>query len=294
MNDIDHPVMFAKIDATVETTLAQEHSIEGYPTLKIFHKNSAKSVEYDGPRQPGSAIAAYMKDFADPTWTPPPSDVAILTADNFTTFTTNEQLTLVEFYAPWCTHCQRLESKYEKAATLLRKETNIRLAKVDATVETALAASHNITGYESHYCRKTSDIYRLLFRYPSVFIYRQGGKRNNYEGELTEQGIVSTMKEFLSSPSRELRHVNDYKSLFRRHDQPVIVGIFTNENDQLYQLFIDYAYKRRKHYQFGHTFQSISSLKDIQAPAIILEHHPDVRSKYELERVIFNQVNQQY
>jgi protein disulfide-isomerase-like protein len=101
MKDADYPVAFAKIDATAEPTLAQEHSIEGYPTLKIFHKNSPKPVDYDGPRQPGSAIADYMAEFADPTWTLPPSDVATLTMENFTKFTFNEELTLVEFYAPW-------------------------------------------------------------------------------------------------------------------------------------------------------------------------------------------------
>ncbi|CAF1285814.1 unnamed protein product [Rotaria sordida] len=271
MKDAENPVAFAKIDATVEQILAQEYSIEGYPTLKIFHRNSPKPIDYEGPRQPGSAIADYIKDFANPNWTPPPSDVVILTSENFTQFIVNEELTLVEFYAPWCGHCKRLEPKFEKAATLLKKDTNIRLAKVDATVEAELAATHNITGY------------------PSLFVYRKGGKRTIYEGEQrTEHGIVSYMKEFLSLPSRELRNINDYKSLFRRNDQPIIIGIFNNEQDRLYQLFIDYAYKKRKIFQFGHTFEKLSTLNDVQTPAIILQHHPDVRSKYENEKFIFN------
>jgi protein disulfide-isomerase-like protein len=146
MKDAENPVAFAKIDATLEQTLAQEYSIEGYPTLKIFHKNSPKPVDYDGPRHSGYAIFDYLQEFANPTWTPPPSDVVILTGENFTKFTDDEELTLVEFYAPWCGHCKRLEPKFEKAATLLKKDTNIRLAKVDSTIETELAATHNITG----------------------------------------------------------------------------------------------------------------------------------------------------
>jgi hypothetical protein len=98
------------------------------------------------------------------------------------------------------------------------------------------------------------------------------------------------MKEFLSLPSREIRNINDYKNLFRRNDQSVIVGVFQNENDRLYQLFIDYAYKNRKNFQFGHAFEKISSLDDVQIPAIVLQHHPDVRSKYEKEKFIFNKV----
>ncbi|CAF5110241.1 unnamed protein product, partial [Rotaria sp. Silwood1] len=124
--------------------------------------------------------------------------------------------------------------------------------------------------------------------YPSLFVYRKGGKRIVYEGEQTEHGIVSSMKEFLSLPSREIRNINDYKNLFVKNDQPIIIGIFNNEQDYLYQLFIDYAYKKRKIFQFGHTFEKLSTLNDVQTPAIVLQHHPDVRSKYENEKFIFN------
>ena len=112
----------------------------------------------------------------------------------------------------------------------------------------------------------------------------------NYNGEQSEQAIVSYMKELLSSPSRELRTGNDYKNLFRRNDQPVLIGIFQNENDPLYSVFIDYAYVHRNNFQFGHTFTSLASLSDVQAPAIVLQHHPYVRSQFEPEKFVFNQV----
>jgi protein disulfide-isomerase A4 len=99
------------------------------------------------------------------------------------------------------------------------------------------------------------------------------------------------MKELLSLPSREIRNTNDYKSLFQKNDQPVIIGVFQNDQDDLYQLFIDYAYKKRKIFQFGHTFEKISTLDDVQSPAIVLQHHSDVRSKYENDKFIFNKAN---
>jgi hypothetical protein len=134
-------------------------------------------------------------------------------------------------------------------------------------------------------------IFFFFFRYPSLFVYRKGGKRIKYDGEQTEQSIVSTMKDFLSLPSHQIKNLNDYKYVFQRNDQPVIIGVFQNEQDHLYQLFIDYAYKNRKIFQFGHTFEKISALDDVKAPAIVLQHHSDVRSKYEKEKYIFNQVN---
>jgi len=40
---------------------------------------------------------------------------------------------LVEFYAPWCGHCKSLEPKYDELAKNLAYNTNLVIAKIDAT-----------------------------------------------------------------------------------------------------------------------------------------------------------------
>ena len=81
-----------------------------------------------------------MIDRAKPDWKPPPEAVVTLTSDNFAEIVDDQELLLVEFYAPWCGHCKKLAPEFEKAAKqLAQMEKKIMLAKVDATVETDLA-----------------------------------------------------------------------------------------------------------------------------------------------------------
>ena len=73
---------------------------------------------------------------------------------------------LVEFYAPWCGHCQRLAPEYEKAAKALKGLAKI--AAINADFERVNVA---IQGY------------------PTIkFIV--DGKLSDYNGERTAKGIV--------------------------------------------------------------------------------------------------------
>jgi len=77
-------------------------------------------------------------------------DVVVLIERNFTTVIENNQFVMVEFYAPWCGHCQALAPEYAAAATELKKD-GVVLAKVDASVENELAHEYNVQGFPTVY-----------------------------------------------------------------------------------------------------------------------------------------------
>eukprot|EP00850_Spirogloea_muscicola_P008758 SM000047S16897 [mRNA] locus=s47:664276:669297:+ [translate_table: standard] len=79
----------------------------------------------------------------------------VLTDDNFDHYVAEYPVVFVNFFAPWCPWCQRLEPSWEKASKIMAAKYNpeadgrIRLAKVDCTIHQNLCRSHHIQGFPS-------------------------------------------------------------------------------------------------------------------------------------------------
>ncbi|XP_010554555.1 PREDICTED: protein disulfide isomerase-like 1-3 [Tarenaya hassleriana] len=101
-------------------------------------------------------------------------DVVVLTKENFTGFVGNNSFVMVEFYAPWCGHCQALAPEYAAAATELKGVA--ALAKLDATEAGELAQKYEVQGF------------------PTVFLFVDGEVQKTYEGERTKDAIVTWVK----------------------------------------------------------------------------------------------------
>jgi len=209
-------VNFGAVNADEQSNqpLASKYGIQGFPTIKIFSKG--KVSDYQGARS-AQALTSHafesLKNFRTGGGSSGGSnqqqrssggsggsgnakDVTVLTDSNFdSTVINGEAEWIVEFYAPWCGHCQRLEPEYNKAASKVaaQMQGKVKLGKVDCTVEKSTCGRFGVQGY------------------PTLKVF--GSDKHNptdYNGSRDESGLFAqaeSLFENLREPA-ELRELN--------------------------------------------------------------------------------------
>ncbi|PSN48252.1 Protein disulfide-isomerase A6 [Blattella germanica] len=105
---------------------------------------------------------------------PSSSDVVDLTPANFDRLVTqSDAVWIVEFYAPWCGHCQQFVPEYSKAATALKGVIKVGAVNVDD--HKSLGGQFGVRGF------------------PTVKIFAANkNKPEDYNGPRTAQGLVDS------------------------------------------------------------------------------------------------------
>ncbi|XP_074659107.1 putative protein disulfide-isomerase A4 isoform X2 [Tubulanus polymorphus] len=266
----DPPVRLGMVDATVHSELASKFEVSGYPTLKLY--KDGKWLDYDGPRDK-DGIVKYMKERADPNWKPPPDAVVELTKETFKDFINNNELSLVEFYAPWCGHCKRLAPVYEKAAQKLKtNDPPIPLAKLDASSESEIGSEYGVSGY------------------PTLKVFRKG-KPFDYKGERDEYGIYDYMKKQVGDASLEVTSVKEIKSK-SPEDDILVIGFFEEKSSTLYEIFQNAANTLRDDVICLHTFSAaVRATFNVKPGSIAVIPANRFHTKHEKTQYVLNKAD---
>ncbi|XP_011498999.1 PREDICTED: protein disulfide-isomerase [Ceratosolen solmsi marchali] len=148
------------------------------------------------------------------------SDVLVITKDNFEEAVKKYDYILFKYYAPWCGHCKALAPEYAKAAkTLLEQNSEVKLAKVDATIETDLAEQYEVKGY------------------PTLKFYRKG-THIEYSGGRKAEDIVNWVTKRTGPPAKDLQSVEEVKA-FIENNNVAIVGFFKDLESEKAKVFME-------------------------------------------------------
>ncbi|VDO04740.1 unnamed protein product, partial [Rodentolepis nana] len=150
------------------------------------------------------------------------SHVIVLTKDNFDTTIDANEFVLVKFFAPWCGHCKLLEPEYNKAAkALFEEKSEIKLAKVDATVELSLASRFQVRGY------------------PTIKLFRNGVPIE-FDGERNSEGIIKWLKRKTGPAVLVVESAEEYEKIIESN-KFVVVGLTDDIKSKEWEVFYSVA-----------------------------------------------------
>ncbi|KAG5322810.1 PDIA6 isomerase, partial [Pseudoatta argentina] len=113
------------------------------------------------------------------------SAVVDLRPNNFDNLVLNsDHIWVVEFYAPWCGHCQQLTPEYDKAATALKGV--VKVGAVNADEHKSLGSKYGVRGF------------------PTIKIFGLDKKPEDYNGPRSAADIVDAA---LNAASQKVRKV---------------------------------------------------------------------------------------
>lgn len=163
---LDGIVKVGAVDMTENESVGAPYGISGFPTIKFFGAKKQSPVDYNlgrtakdivgfvmdqaksialsrlggsaGSSSSGSGSGSRSSGGAD--------TVVVLTESNFNALVlgSNDNW-MVEFYAPWCGHCKKLQPEWEQSAKELQGQ--VKFGKVDCTVETGVCSRFGVSGY---------------------------------------------------------------------------------------------------------------------------------------------------
>ncbi|XP_075501495.1 protein disulfide-isomerase-like [Primulina tabacum] len=170
-----------------------------YFGLKLEHAplliiQKAKGQKYLNANIKPDQIGSWVKDYANglvkpfiksgpiPEVNDEPVKVVVTASLEDMVFNSGKNV-LLEFYAPWCGHCQKLAPILEEVAISFEKDSDVLIAKLDATVNDVPNDSFEVRGF------------------PTIYFRSASGNLSQYDGDRTKEDIIQFIQNNRDKPA---------------------------------------------------------------------------------------------
>ncbi|XP_050984581.1 protein disulfide-isomerase TMX3a [Labeo rohita] len=170
--------------------------------------------------------------------------------DKFKEYLQNE-LWLVEFYAPWCAYCHTFEPIWhEVGAELKSMGSPVNVGKIDTTVHTSIGSEFNIRGY------------------PTIKLFK-GNLSFDYKGLKTKDAIIEFTNRVSGPVVRPLSSVQLFQHVISRHDLIfVYIGGESLLKKQYYKAATEYIVYTYFFTAYEEVLPKAVTLQDVPAVAV--------------------------
>ncbi|KAF2594844.1 hypothetical protein F2Q70_00045602 [Brassica cretica] len=117
-------------------------------------------------------VAAHKKSQPIPAENNEPVKVVVAESLDDMVFNSGKNV-LIEFYAPWCGHCQKLAPILDEVALAFQNDPSVIVAKLDATANDIPSDTFDVKGF------------------PTIYFRSADGKVVVYEGSRTKEDFIS-------------------------------------------------------------------------------------------------------
>eukprot|EP00817_Percolomonadidae_sp_ATCC50343_P004754 CAMPEP_0117420380 /NCGR_PEP_ID=MMETSP0758-20121206/1721_1 /TAXON_ID=63605 /ORGANISM="Percolomonas cosmopolitus, Strain AE-1 (ATCC 50343)" /LENGTH=379 /DNA_ID=CAMNT_0005201945 /DNA_START=189 /DNA_END=1328 /DNA_ORIENTATION=+ len=171
-------IQLMKVNCVKQPDVCQAHNIKGYPSIKYIA--GMKVEDYNGKRE--------LKDFVnyleerghliqlskekEGELPQPVNGLVDLNDANFRKAIFHPtKVVLVEYYAPWCGFCKRLESTYKQLAAHYASSNDVMIARINADEAPIARDDQSIKGF------------------PTLKLYKGGKVQDTYQGDRSLNSI---------------------------------------------------------------------------------------------------------
>ncbi|KAH3759155.1 protein disulfide isomerase [Pelomyxa schiedti] len=141
-----------------------------------------------------------------------------LTDATFATAIREHPIIFVEFYAPWCGHCQQLAPEYNLLAWAFEGD-DVTIARVDAVANQEVATSQQID------------------HYPILRLFKDGIPVD-YNGERTAEAMVSFVERARGPGVVQLASMDEANDFIQKSKTPVVIAFFDSSEGEDYKSFM--------------------------------------------------------